>query len=183
MKAKGVDDWLKHWLKLQTKGKHPLTFKDQSESAPNCAVRTGKRSKRKGKQRVEVDESGDEDHRPESGNGSDTSEGSEGGTSNDPAGSAKPITPIGQKSKGKGKPAAKASNFDNKTKTDSSENKKKLGDASATTGSGTDTPALPSAPVSAGRSKDTRRRFLEALSDDKNYRLLIRLLLAARVRI
>jgi hypothetical protein len=51
-----------------------------------------------------------------------------------PAGSAKPITPIRQKSKGKGKPAAKASNSDTKTKADSSENKKKLGDASATTG-------------------------------------------------
>src|ERR1700752_4477391 len=30
MKAKGVDDWLNHWLKLQKKGKQCVTLKDPS---------------------------------------------------------------------------------------------------------------------------------------------------------
>jgi hypothetical protein len=30
MKAEGVDDWLKHWIKLQKRNKRPLTLKDPS---------------------------------------------------------------------------------------------------------------------------------------------------------
>jgi hypothetical protein len=28
MKAEGVDNWLKHWLKMQNKKKRPLTLKN-----------------------------------------------------------------------------------------------------------------------------------------------------------
>src|ERR1700733_16123383 len=49
MKAEGVDDWLKHWLKLQKKKKRPLILKSptepNSEDPPNRSKgvnRTGK---------------------------------------------------------------------------------------------------------------------------------------------
>lgn len=42
MTSKGVDCWLRHWLKIQKKGEHPLVLRDPtaqpSKGVPNSAV-------------------------------------------------------------------------------------------------------------------------------------------------
>jgi hypothetical protein len=34
VKSEGVDAWLKHWLKLQKKSKHPLVLKGPADQSP-----------------------------------------------------------------------------------------------------------------------------------------------------
>ena len=53
MQLKGVDDWLTHWLKLQKKGKLPLTFTDPSKPQPKRS-QPRKWSMRKGKAHADV---------------------------------------------------------------------------------------------------------------------------------
>ena len=54
MKADVVDAWLKHWLQLQKKGKHPLVLKKASEEgndkSPTPQTAPSKSTKQKGKQ-------------------------------------------------------------------------------------------------------------------------------------
>lgn len=56
MKAQGVDDWQKHWLKLQKKGKCPLTLRDPSEGQATPMTQNGGHAKeaqiRKGKEKA-----------------------------------------------------------------------------------------------------------------------------------
>ena len=53
MKAEGVDDWLKHWIKLQKRKKRPLTLKDPSAPNSDQSKAPAKGSgKRKGKARA-----------------------------------------------------------------------------------------------------------------------------------
>ena len=56
MKADAVDAWLKHWLRLQKKGKRPLVLKKASEEgndkSPTPQTAPSKSTKRKGKQRA-----------------------------------------------------------------------------------------------------------------------------------
>ena len=74
MKSDGVDAWLRHWLKLQKKGRRPLVLKDptdkSSEPHPKSRIVT-KRKASQGKARyIESDESDDQDK----GNKSDSEE-------------------------------------------------------------------------------------------------------------
>ena len=50
MKAKGVDDWLRHWMKLQQKGKRPLILKALSDPEGSPSVKSRKDHKGKRKQ-------------------------------------------------------------------------------------------------------------------------------------
>ena len=65
MKADGIKAWLKHWLKLQKKGKHPLVLRGPSDSSPNAPLRKARRGKprdKKGKARyIEVEDSDEEE--------------------------------------------------------------------------------------------------------------------------
>jgi hypothetical protein len=165
MKAKGVDNWLKHWAKLQQKGKRPLTFKDPSDPQPNNARRPSKKSKGKGKQRAKHSDSESEES---SGNSDDA---------NTDAGKK-----VGKIPKGKGV----SGNATTEEGVNSGQTSRS-GEVSAETDRNDNAvndnaPGLPPAPCSAGKSKDYRRTFLESLSDDKNYRLLIKLLAVAKVR-
>lgn len=45
MMSNGVDTWLKHWLKLQKKNKHPLILKGPSEKASEMTPTPGTKSK------------------------------------------------------------------------------------------------------------------------------------------
>lgn len=65
MKSDGVDAWLRHWLKLQKKGRRPLVLRDptdrSSERIPKSKAAT-KRKASQGKARyIEPDESDDQD--------------------------------------------------------------------------------------------------------------------------
>ena len=64
MKADVVDAWLKHWLWLQKKGKHPLALKKASEEgndkSPTPQTAPSKSTKQKGKQQAhESDDDGE----------------------------------------------------------------------------------------------------------------------------
>jgi hypothetical protein len=77
MKSDGVDAWLRHWLKLQKKGRRPLVLRDptdkSSERIPKSKAVT-KRKASQGKVRyIESDESDDQDI----GNKSETEESEE----------------------------------------------------------------------------------------------------------
>jgi hypothetical protein len=48
MKAKGVDDWLNHWLKLQKKGKQRVTLKDPSVVSSDNQKHTNERTLQNG---------------------------------------------------------------------------------------------------------------------------------------
>ena len=64
MKVDAVDAWLKHWLWLQKKGKHPLVLKKASEEgndkSPTPQTAPSRSTKQKGKQQAhESDDDGD----------------------------------------------------------------------------------------------------------------------------
>jgi len=162
MKAQGVDDWLKHWFKLQKKNKRPLTLKDQSKAESNATV---KRPRGKGKQRAEPEDSDNE-----------WSDIEDVANDDESTGTVKPSESSKANRKGEAEPEDPA---DEQSGGEDAVND----DEPATTGpdANGDTANLPPAPCSVGRSTDTRRAFLESLSEDRNYRLLIRLLDAANV--
>ena len=158
MKLKGVDDWLKHWLKLQDKSKRPLTLRNPSEPQPNNVPHPHKGLKGKGKQRAEVDDA--------------DSDGSDG-TSDDAA--------VESENCNKGRKANQVENARNNGQSSGSGTASAPKDANADPGITDNAPGIPTAPGSVSRSKDSRKAFFESLSDAKNYLLLIRLLLAAKV--
>jgi hypothetical protein len=138
MKSSGIDAWLGHWLKLQKKKKRPLVLKDtldkSSETLPTTTDVSTQKAKRSEAQRIESDDSSDEDNVNEAG---------DGGPNEDPSSS----TDRGRR------------NVD--------------GEAQAK--------VLPPSPASASLTRQSRRTFLQSLSDDKMYRKLIDLLGAAKV--
>lgn len=158
MKSQGVDAWLKHWIKLQTKGKRPLTLRDPSEGQTTPTTQNGGRAKeaqtRKGKEKARdtpetsADEQSDEE---DSGN-----DGEDSGNDED--------------------------DHDKATGSGSSDQSDQRADRVDSDADGSENvPGLPLAPSGAAISKETRRAFLNTLSDDKYYRQLIRLLDAAKV--
>jgi hypothetical protein len=157
MKAQGVDDWLKHWLKLQTKGKRPLTLKDPSEGQATSPTPPSDRAKgkksRKGKEKARdtpetsADEQGD--GQVSGDDGDDNEKDAESGQEDD--------------------------------KSSSGENDQRAETVDSDAPGAENALGLPLAPSSAAKSKETRRAFLNTLSSDKNYRQLIRLLDAAKV--
>jgi hypothetical protein len=133
MKAEGVDDWLKHWLKMQNKKKRPLTLKKPSE-APSDQLK---------------------------------------------------VLSLSSRGKGKGKArAVSLSSSDEESDEDDFDDQKGVDNKAVADDDG-DTPkagsSFPPTPASAAASKETRLAFLKSLSDDKSYRQLLRLLLAANV--
>jgi hypothetical protein len=146
MKAEGVDDWLKHWLKLQKKKKRPLILKSpaepNSEDPPNRSKgvnRTGKAkgaANKKGKERaVSEDQDGD-------------------------IYDGENVTDV---------------------EPDKLDSETGVHPQSGDSGSHQDDSMLPPSPASAAGSKKSRITFLKSLSEDRNYRQLIRLLHAAKV--
>ena len=93
MKPDGVDAWLKHWLKLQKKNKHPLVLKQPSDrildtSSPSAS---GLKLKEKGKARyIELDDSTNEEMDDQSDNG--RVEGDESENSGQPSNTDKAMT-------------------------------------------------------------------------------------------
>lgn len=63
MKSNGLDSWLRHWLKLQKKKKHPLVFIDLSDkpSDPNAPPQVVSKEKKKASQTQYVDSDNDEE--------------------------------------------------------------------------------------------------------------------------
>jgi hypothetical protein len=93
MKAEGVDDWLKHWLKMQNKKKRPLTLKNPSEAPSDQSKADGKG---KGKARASSLSSGDEESdedNDDNQNGVDNEEITEDAGNTPQAGSSLPPTP------------------------------------------------------------------------------------------
>lgn len=154
MKAEGVDDWLKHWFRLQQKKKYPLILKDPSEAQSDDPTQSLKRSKgtekgkavrtRKGKEKALPESSEDED--------SDQNVGDE----NEYVNNDKPDSGNGENTPASGSGSGNVPQDESK---------------------------LPPAPSSAGKSKKSRIAFLKSLSEDRNYRQLIKLLHAAKVSI
>lgn len=60
MKAEGVNDWLKHWLRMQQKKKRPLILKNPSEAPSDQSKAPAKSSKGKGKAKALSPPSSDE---------------------------------------------------------------------------------------------------------------------------
>jgi hypothetical protein len=98
MKAEGVDDWLKHWLKMQNKKKRPLTLKNPS-GAPSDQLKAASQSstgKGKGKARASSLPSSDEDSEEDdvdNQKGVDNEEVAEDDSDTPQAGSSLPPTP------------------------------------------------------------------------------------------
>jgi hypothetical protein len=167
MKAKGVDDWLKHWLKLQNRRKRPLTFKNPSDSLPNPPARPRKASKGKGKKRAEVDDSSSEDSDKHSDDAAQEEMKRKTALGNhravqDKSHPSKTGAPRNAKAGGSGViPDQPVDDADTDTVSNAS--------------------GVPFAPCSAAKSRETRHVFLESLSDDKQYRQLIRVLIVAQV--
>lgn len=149
MKAEGVDDWLKHWLKLQKKKKRPLILKDPSEPQSDDPPNRSKRLKRTGKVTTAKTRKGKERAISE-----DQDSDNDDGDDDDHLESDKP------NSETSGYPHAGGSGSGNTPQDEST---------------------LPPSPFSAAGSKDSRITFLKSLSEDRNYRQLIRLLHAAEV--
>jgi hypothetical protein len=62
MKSDGVDSWLKHWLRLQKRNKHPLVLKARTDKTSETHLTPTIASKSKGKKKahyIESDESDD----------------------------------------------------------------------------------------------------------------------------
>lgn len=93
MKAEGVDDWLKHWLKMQNKKECPLTLKSPLEALSDQLKADGKG---KGKARASLlsfsDKESDEDN-DNNKKGMDNEEITEDDGNTPQAGSSLPPTP------------------------------------------------------------------------------------------
>jgi hypothetical protein len=65
MKSDGVDAWLRHWLKLQKKGRRPLVLRDptdrSSERIPKLKAVTKRKASQGKAQYIETNESDDQD--------------------------------------------------------------------------------------------------------------------------
>lgn len=65
MKSDGIDAWLRHWLKLQRKGRHPLVLRDPtdrlSEHIPKSKAVTKQKASQGKVRYIESDESDDQD--------------------------------------------------------------------------------------------------------------------------
>src|ERR1700683_2597129 len=63
MKLVGIDAWLRHWLKLQKKGRHPLVLKDPMNKSSELNLKSRTVSKRKASQgKAQYIESDDSDN-------------------------------------------------------------------------------------------------------------------------
>lgn len=153
MKAQGVEDWLKHWFKAQNQGKRPLTLRDPKDAAEKES--TLHSAAVKGGSKGKGKEKARDTPEPSVDDDSDA-EDSDGNPDTDDKDADSGSDPGTNNT---------ASHQDDDDEIDNGE--KTLG--------------LPLPPSSAASSKATRRAFLASLSDDKNYRTLIRLLDAAKV--
>jgi len=154
MKATGVDDWLRHWLKLQKKGKCPLVIKDPSKPQPDSPAGTNKKTKGKRKAKDTEDTSDDE----------------------------KSDATVTTTQKAKGKRKKQDAENDSDDANAGQESGVNSGNDQTQAQDDGNVEGLPPTPHSAAKSMDTRYKFLMSLSEDENYRQLIRLLHAAKVR-
>ena len=94
MKSDGVDAWLKHWLKLQKKNKHPLVLKQLSDKILDTSPTSASGLKLKGKKGkaryVEPDDSANEEMDDQLDNGG--VEGDESENSSRPSNTDKAMT-------------------------------------------------------------------------------------------
>ena len=202
MKAEGVEDWLKHWLKMQQRKRRPLTLKYITEDHLPNRKPTTKRPKAGGNEKAKAKsapQSSKDKNDSDSASSSDAESsaesseegGEEGGEESDGESGEERDEEDATKIKGKGKKAANKGSSNGKDKhtndcsdeeEDDGANKSNLVNTSASpTGVAQDDPTLPPSPSSAAQSKETCHAFLKSLSDDKNYRQLVRLLYAAKV--
>ena len=140
MKSEAVNAWLKHWLKMQKKGKRPLVLKTKTDPSSETRTTVATTSKGKGKKKAYIEES-------------DDAEDAEDAERSD-----------SEKSRSE---VEKSPTPECDTAREKKQNSNVL--------------ILPASPRSAGSNHRTRRTFLKSLSDDKNYQLLLRLLVAAKV--
>jgi len=190
MKSESVDCWLRHWLKLQKKGKRPLVIKDPTAKSSKACLSPRPISQRKEKSQkvpnTNVDMSDD----------SETID-----TPADDETTEPPIIPIVSRrpysmtriSKGKGKPSKVQDpvrdGSDSLEHVETSADIPKNGESRTAisdqtgncAGSESAGTALPASPFSMSESQSTRRLFLESLSTDVNYRRLLYLLDSAPV--
>lgn len=197
MKAEGVEDWLKHWLKMQQRKRRPLTLKYITEDHLPNRKPTTQRPKAGGNEKAKAKsapqsskDKNDSDSAASSDAESSAESSEEGGEESDGESGEERDEEDATKIKGKGKKAANKGSSNGKEHTndcsdeeeDDGANKSNLVNTSANpTGVAQDDPTLPPSPSSAAQSKETRHAFLKSLSDDKNYRQLVRLLYAAKV--
>ena len=94
MKSDGVDAWLKHWLKLQKKNKHPLVLKRPSDEILDTSSTSASGLKLKGKKGkapyIEPDDSANKEMDDQSDNG--RVEGDESENSGQPSNTDKAMT-------------------------------------------------------------------------------------------
>ncbi len=157
MKAQGVDDWLRHWLKLQVQKKRPLTLKKPSDAQDEGSIppigRAKAKATGKGKEKardtpeVSSSEEGDGEDSDNDTDDRNTDPGNDGEDTDTPSSQGNPHS-------------------------DPVDNEIDIVDRIS---------GLPPPPSGAALSKESRRAFLNSLSDDKNYRQLIRLLDGAKV--
>ena len=189
MKAKGVDDWLRHWVKVQKKDKRPLILKDPSKPQSDPTVQPGKNPKGKRKQKdAEVDSDIEEQAKPHPKfhGGTDPKEkrkqkDNRKDSDDDDQDLSERRVRAGQDPKGKRKHQDAPVDSDNEEQNEESGIDCRNGEHAGPVEN--DASGLPPAPFTSARSKETRYKFLLSLSEDKHYRQLIRLLLAAKVRI
>lgn len=158
MKAEGVDDWLKHWLKMQNRKKRPLTLRNPIEDDSTKPRKDAQLSKgnAKGKQKAiaELQASSEESDKDHTSSGDEASD-----EENDDSGDREKDSENGQSDEGEKNENA-------------SDNAIRIGQ---------DESCLPPSPSTAAKSKKSRFAFLKSLSDDKHYRQLVRILHAAKV--
>lgn len=152
MKAEGVDDYLKHWFKMQKIKKRPLTLKDPSIAHSDQSIARAKESgkgkgKGKGKARATSKSSRNEDSDNDDGDNQQDVEKEEDAASDE----------------------AKSINSNSTQTVSDDEDIPEAGSS------------LPRTPASAAQSKKTHLAFLKSLSNNKYYTQLIKLLYAAKV--
>ena len=161
MKAEGVDDWLKHWLRLQNKKKRPLMLKDPSEPQPDAPTQSSKRLKSQ--------KSGKE-HNHRNGNGNGKGKGKE------------KMLPESSEDEDNNNPNPQDDDDDmSPAQPDADTGEHPHPDDSGSGTISTDESNLPATPYSAAGSKKSWIAFLKSLSADPNYHQLIKLLRAAKV--
>jgi len=182
MKSDGIDAWLRHWLKIQKRNKRPLVFKEGSDATQSNPT-TASKGKAKASKAPSVDDD-DSDDEANEGHTSPTAA-SKGkakasktpsidkGNSDDKADEVhtNPTTASKGKAKASKTPSINDGNSDDKAVDEDSNNGPSTTEANR----------LPLTPLSASKTRKTRRAFLATLSDDSNYQKLLLLLHAAKV--
>jgi hypothetical protein len=184
MTLESVDCWLRHWLKLQKKGKRPLVVKDPTAKSSQPWPASQSISKHQGRRAKAPNATGDiSDDSPMVGMPAD---GDIAESTIPPIASHRPQSVI-RSSKGKGKQVMNTAQDDSDglEPAETSEHANMDDDAHEATstrpGSESAVWALPASPLSMSDDRATRRHFLESLSTDTNYRRMLLLLRAAPV--